>query len=135
MIITKTTEYSIRILSFMSLSNEKLFSAKFLQEHLKIPPRYLIRLLTSLTKSGFIKSKQGRNGGYIFVKSLDEIYVADIINAVEGKNPFNDCILGLDQCMFEKPCSMHHVWASAKKSIMQTLETTTLADFKKQQGL
>ncbi len=134
MIITKTTEYSIRILSFMSLSNDKLITAKFLQKHLKIPPRYLFRLLTSLTKSGFIESKQGRNGGYVFLKSLDEIFVSDIIDAVEGKNPFNDCILGLHECMFEKPCSMHHVWADAKKSVIKVLKNTTLADFRKEQG-
>lgn len=133
MILSKTTEYAIRILSFMSLRNEKLFSAKFLQDNLKIPPRYLMRLLTALSKSGFIQSIQGRNGGYVFVKNLDQIYISDIMKSVEGKNPFNECILGFEECLFLKPCAMHHVWADAKETIMHTFETTSLADSRKQQ--
>ncbi len=117
----------------MALSDEKLFSAKYLHEKLNIPQRYLMRLLTSLSKSGFIKSIQGRNGGYVFVKNLDQINVSDIIKAVEGKNPFNECILGFEECLFEKPCPMHNLWADARETILKTFESTTLADLRKQQ--
>ncbi len=108
-----------------------LFSSKILHEELEIPERYLRKLLTDLSKAGFIRSTRGRNGGYVFDKKLNEILLSDIIDTVEGFESFNSCILGVYQCNLENPCPMHHIWAETKKKILKTLTTTTLADLQR----
>ena len=132
MILSKTSEYSLRILSFMSQETYPLYTSKLLQEKLDIPYRYLRKLLTRLAKKGYISGTKGRSGGYVFKKKLEEIYLSDIIDAVEGFESFNSCLLGKYQCDLKNPCPMHEVWAETKEKILKTFTKTSLADIRDQ---
>jgi Rrf2 family protein len=128
MFLSKTSEYALRILTYMALNNETQFSAQNLFKELGIPKRYLMRLLTDLSKSGFIKATLGRSGGYIFARPLDTIYFAEIINSVEDIQSFEGCILGNAVCPIDKPCALHQIWEKPKQAFLETIKTTTLAD-------
>ena len=52
--INKTAEYALRIFGYMALDDNKLYSANDIYENLKIPFRYLRKLLTTLSKSDLI---------------------------------------------------------------------------------
>ncbi len=129
--LSKTSEYAIRILSYMARDTEKKYSAKNLIEKLHISDKYLRRLMTDLSKVGLIYSKQGRNGGYFFAKSTNEITVAQIIDTVEGMDKYTGCIMGFDECSDENPCVMHLVWVKTRNTLLKTFETTTLATLAK----
>ncbi len=130
MFISKTSEYALRILTYMALNNETQFSAQKLYEELDIPKRYLMRLLTDLSKSGFIAAIRGRSGGYVFAKPLDTIYFSEIIDSVEGLQSFEGCVLGNTVCPIDKPCAMHQIWEKPKQAFLETIKKTTLADLK-----
>ena len=123
---SKTTSYAISVLSFMAKHQETKYSAKKLNELLEIPWPYLRQLLTSLSKSGFIFSTQGRKGGFQLKKPADQIVLADIIDSVEGLNVFGTCIMGFKNCPFDHTCAMHDVWEGTRNSILNVLNTTTL---------
>jgi len=128
MILTKTTEYAVRVLAYMAKSGDQLLSAKYLHEQLDIPYKYLTRLMTDLAKSGYLMSVKGRDGGFRIIKDLKEISLANIVQTVEGMDSFNACILGFHECSSENPCAMHFVWEENKKQLLKTLKTTTLDD-------
>jgi Rrf2 family iron-sulfur cluster assembly transcriptional regulator len=130
MILNKTTEYSLTILSYMAISEDITFSAEFLHEELDIPRLYLRKLLTQLSRLGFIKSSKGRKGGFVFAMPMDEISLAYIIRTVEGSEVMESCILGHLKCKEERPCVMHETWLEAKSKMMDTLANTTLHDLK-----
>jgi Rrf2 family protein len=130
MFISKTSEYALRILTYMALNKETQFSALHLYEELDIPKRYLMRLLTDLSKSGFIKATRGRNGGYVFARPLDTIYFSEIINSVEDMQSFEGCVLGNAVCPADKPCALHQIWEKPKQAFLETIKTTTLADLR-----
>ncbi len=129
--LSKTSEYAIRILSFMARDAAKSYSAKFLVENLNISDKYLRRLMTDLSKAGLIYSTQGRNGGYSFAQSTEKITVAKIIDTVEGIDKYTGCIMGFDECSDENPCVMHLVWVKTRNTLLKTFETTTLAKLAK----
>jgi len=135
MFISKTSEYALRILTYMAHNSETQFSAQKLFTELQIPKRYLMRLLTDLSKSGFIKSARGRRGGYEFAKPLDNIYFSEIIDSVEGLLSFEACVLGNAFCPVDKPCVMHKLWDKPKKAFLDTIRSTTLADLKREQNI
>lgn len=128
MFLSKTSEYALRILTYMALNNETQFSAQSLYEELEIPKRYLMRLLTDLSKSGFINATRGRSGGYVFARPIETIYFSEIINSVEDLQSFEGCVLGNSVCPVDKPCAMHHIWEKPKQAFLETIKTTTLAD-------
>ena len=128
MFISKTSEYALRILTYMALNDETQFSAQNLYEELNIPKRYLMRLLTDLSKSGFIAATRGRSGGYVFARPINTIYFSEIIDSVENLQSFDGCVLGNTVCPVDKPCAMHQIWEEPKQAFLNTIKTTTLAD-------
>ena len=123
---SKTTSYAISVLSFLANYKGDKYSAKKLNEILEIPWPYLRQLLTSLSKSGFIFSTQGRNGGFQLNKPADQIVLAEIIDSVEGLNVLDTCIMGFKQCPFNHTCAMHEVWEETRNGILRVLNNTTL---------
>lgn len=112
----------------MATHEDVSMSATLLNDKLQIPYPYLRQILLNLSKRGFIHSKRGRNGGYAFSKSKEEISLADIIDATDGIDSLNKCILGFRQCPFNDECSMHAVWEKTRNNIIKVLKETSLAD-------
>jgi len=128
--LSKTSEYALRVLSFMINSDMQVFSAKYLIESLNVPDKYLRRLMTDLSKSGFIKSLKGRDGGYIFAKNANRIYLSQVIDAVEGMDKYEACILGFGDCNDDNPCSLHEKYSPIKEQLIQFLSNTTISELK-----
>ena len=126
--LSKTSEYALRILSFMAKEPKALYSAKSLVESLHISDKYLRKLMTILSKAGFIKSIQGRVGGYSFNKDIKKIYLSDIINTVEGMDKYKQCVLGFDNCSDDNPCVMHSTWVEVRTTFVKAVENKSLAD-------
>jgi len=128
---SKTASYALNILSFMATDENTKMSAKYMHKKLEIPYSYLRQVLISLSKSGFICSTKGRGGGYVFNKKMEDIYLADIVDATDGLESFNICILGFRACPFNSKCSMHSVWETTRDSTLKVLKETSLADLAK----
>lgn len=128
MTLTKTTEYALRTLRHMSHREHAVFSADLLHRELKIPKKYLQRLLTDLSKSRLLRSVRGRKGGFILARSTEQITLAEIIDAVEGFNAGERCFFGFERCVLDRPCAMHEVWTRTQNSLVLALSTTRLSD-------
>lgn len=128
--LSKTSEYALRVLSYMVNSDKQVFSAKFLVNTLAVPDKYLRRLMTDLSKKELVQSIQGREGGYILAKKSSNIYISQIIDAVEGLDKYDGCIMGFSTCGDENPCSLHKNYAPIKEQLHHFLSTTTLAELK-----
>ena len=127
---SKTTSYALSTLSFLADHEGEKYSAKQLNEILEIPWPYLRQLLTSMSKSGFITSVQGRKGGFVLQKSANLISLADIVDSVEGLEVLGTCIMGFKKCPFDHTCAMHETWEQTRESILKVLKDTTLAQLK-----
>jgi Rrf2 family protein len=113
----------------MAMNRKKLYRADEIYEHLKIPLRYLRRLLTDLSKTGLMQSIQGNKGGFRLNKDSEEITLLDIVNATESNKEKNLCFFGFQECQFgKKKCHMHDSWIAIIEGIEKLLKTTTLAD-------
>lgn len=127
---SKTTEYALRILSFMSNDETKLYTANEIFDELKIPFRYLRKQLTVLSKSGLMVSEQGIKGGYRLAKTPDQILLSEIVLATGEDVLENQCFFGFQNCALENKCAMHFKWISVNDKIAEVLNSTTLAELK-----
>jgi len=125
--LSKTSKYAFRILGHMAKDDKALYSAQQLHKEIDVPERYLRRLLTNLSKNGFIKSIQGRQGGFTFARDYSKISLLEIVDAIDGLESINGCILGYDSCAFNHSCPMHKIWEETKQKMIATLKNTTLS--------
>jgi len=126
--LSKTSEYALRILIFMAKQPEALYTASQLVRELGVSDKYLRRLMTNLSKSGFIRSVQGRDGGYAFLKRTDEITLFDVVDSVEGMDQLNGCVLGFSQCSCTNPCAMHDTWSGVRDKLNLVFRETRLSN-------
>ena len=126
--LSKTSKYAFRILGHMAKDESVLYSAQQLHKEIDVPERYLRRLLTDLSKHGFIKSIQGRQGGFTFSRDISQITLLDIVKAIDGLDSINGCILGYESCAFDHACPMHELWEETKQKTIKTLKDTTLSN-------
>lgn len=112
----------------MAKDEKALYAANQLHKEIDVPERYLRRLLTDLSKHGFIKSVQGRQGGFTFARDISKIFLIEIVNAIDGLDSITGCILGYDSCAFNHACPMHNIWEETKRKVIETLNKTSLKD-------
>ena len=126
--LSKTSKYAFRVLGYMAKDEKALYSARQLYRENNVPERYLRRLLTHLSKFGFIKSIQGRQGGFTFARDISKIFLIEIVEAIDGTELIGECILGYKKCAFNYSCPMHDIWEDAKMHVINTLSNTSLKD-------
>jgi len=126
--LSNTAQYAIRVISYMALKGESIYSASTLISKLNISDKYLKRILTKLTDSGLLISIQGRYGGFQLAKSADEIALIEIVAAMESIEKYFGCVLGFDQCSDTNPCSLHEKWIPVRTALLSFLEITKIAD-------
>ncbi|MGC8864484.1 MAG: RrF2 family transcriptional regulator [Bacteroidales bacterium] len=127
MVIHITTAYALRALLFMARRFPEMTTAREIVSELNIPNKYVRRLITRLSKAGFIRSQQGRNGGYVFIKSPDQINVMDLMVAMNDIAVLQNCILGFENCSDTHPCALHTYWAEIRKQMQELFKVSTLS--------
>ena len=131
MFLNKTTKYAISLLAYMANKPEELYSAELLHRELNIPRRYLRLLLTDLGRHGFIESTLGRNGGFQLSRDAKKTSMAQVIDALEGMGRYDTCFFGIENCVNDKPCTMHEAWSDTRNALLKTLEQTSIHDLGK----
>jgi Rrf2 family protein len=137
MFLNQTTKYALRVLMEMAEDEDKIYSAHFLHEKLDIPQRYLMRLLTDLSKHGFIESTRGRIGGFRFKMKPGDIYLSTVIDTLEGLEKYQTCFFGIENCQkqYTNKCTMHDPWQNIWKNLYEVLTTTTIGDLHEHEPL
>jgi len=123
---SKTTQYTIRALSFLYRYSEKSHSVNTLHKELELPYKYLTKLMTELVKKGLVNASRGRDGGFSLAKDADEIFLLDILEAIGESIEADQCILGFEKCDSSNPCALHNSWIKPKQMIDEMVNSTTL---------
>lgn len=66
------------------------------------------KLLQKLVKEEIINSIKGPSGGFYITDKQKNQPVINIIIAIDGKEVFTQCALGLSKCREERPCPFHN---------------------------
>lgn len=57
-----------------------------------------------------------------------EFTLLEILEAMEGPDWFNACMLGTEHCPCVSPCTLHAFWTQEKERIREQWNNTKLAD-------
>ncbi len=87
---------------------------------------YLEQLFSKLRRRDLVSSVRGPGGGYRLSREVEDIYVADIIDAVNESVDATGCG-GSADCQNGEVCLTHHLWLDLSKQIHGFLSDISLA--------
>lgn len=102
-----------------------------------IPPAYLEQLIAPLRRAELVTSRRGARGGYILSRDPSEIRVGDVYRVMEGPVAPMDCVsedLTDQTCPLIDGCETRPIWLKVRDSIIDALDSTTLADLAQKPG-
>lgn len=88
---------------------------------------YLEQLFSKLRKSALVKSIRGPGGGYLLNKSVADISIADVIDAVDESVDTTRC-REKGNCQEGETCLTHHLWRDLSVQIHSFLSDISLKD-------
>jgi len=128
---SKKCEYAIQAILLMSASeNNSVHPSEEIAKKLNIPKEFISKILQSLTESGMIESKKGKAGGFKLAKHPSKIKLIDIVEAIDGLESFNSCVLGFPNCSADNPCPVHDKWGQLREKAYEMLSKENLEQFK-----
>lgn len=89
--INVTTDYAIRVLLSLNSTGHRV-KIEEISDSMKIPYRYLNKVLSKLKNGGIVKSYEGLHGGYELTKDLKEISLWEVLNIMENTVKVNRCL-------------------------------------------
>lgn len=129
MLLSSACVYGLRASVYLAKGTETSYvSITKISEDLGISRHFLTKVLQQLTEADILESHKGPKGGVKLIEDGSNIYLLDIVAAIDGLDLFTECVLGLPGCGIEKPCPMHDKWAGTRESIREMLEETSLKD-------
>jgi Rrf2 family protein len=129
MIFSSATEYAIRGLSELAGRNS---AAPIMLDDLvagtSLPRDFVAKIFQKLVRAGILKSAKGRGGGFTLARPQHDVTLLNIVEAIEGPQLMDRCVVGLEQCNDSMPCSQHDLYKPIRQRLKDYLHTTTLAD-------
>ncbi len=90
---------------------------------------YLEQLFLKLRRAGLVESVRGRHGGYKLGRPSAEIFVAEIMTAVEEGTRMTRCFGdSMSGCVGESRCLTHDLWTALGDRIESFLASVSLKD-------
>ncbi len=126
--LTKKTDLAFQALSAIAEAEGKRVNGSELAVKLDISTQYLPHVVAPLTKAGWVSSVSGPRGGYTIMRSLDDISLLDLIEAVEGPIDESRCLHLGPVHSASAVCALHGPWTKARQALLDELATTQLND-------
>lgn len=104
-------------------------------ERQEISSKYLHALLATLKSAKLVRSVRGSGGGYTLAKAPGEIFVKDILEALEGPIAVVDCVADEDLCTRAGKCATRDLWTDLSKALEDKLTGFTLEELTRRQAV
>lgn len=126
----QATDYAFRtVLHLAALPAGTVVAAQTIADEEKIPVRFLLKIMRSLTAAGIVKSYRGVVGGYGLGRQAGEITLLDVIEAMEGPIAIHRCLAERTACNKHctEECPVHRNLAIIQDQFVAALRSLDFA--------
>jgi Rrf2 family protein len=130
MLFSAATGYALQALSRLPQDGSYML-VRELAEKLDLPGPFLAKVLQQLAQMGLLESAKGPRGGFRLARPADEIFVGEVVAALEGPGALDHCVMGFASCESTNPCPLHDAWTAVKAQVEVSMTQSSLAALQK----
>lgn len=123
---SQTAEYALRAVVYLAQHSAEPQRTQDIAESTQVPPAYLAKVLQGLREKNIVHLQRGIKGGVTLARSVDELTILDVVNAVEPIRRIETCPLDLKAHV--RLCALHRRMDDAFRVMEDTFRATTLAE-------
>jgi len=132
-LFSKQCEYALQAITYIAMKPARsATSIKELASALEIPYHFLAKILQDLTLKGLLFSMKGPTGGFGLAKQSRSITLLHVVEAIDGLDFANKCVMGFAQCDNSAPCAAHAHWKNLRQGIHSMLSKRNLSQVAKE---
>lgn len=125
--LSQTTEYALRAVVHLASHSPQPQTTNQISEATMVPRAYLAKVVQALVRAGILHSQRGVKGGVLLARSLDELTMLDVVNAVDPIQRIHTCPLGLP-AHGVRLCPLHARLDKALSMVEKAFADSTLAE-------
>lgn len=117
--LSNTCKSAIKAVIYLcsKFDTEENASIKEVAEFINANEHTVGKILQTLVKQNVIKSLKGPTGGFYITGEQQKKPIINIVEAIDGKQIFKSCGLGLSKCSASHPCPIHDDYKEARDLI------------------
>ncbi len=132
LLFSRHCEYALQAVSYLALKPPgTMTSSKEMTGRLKIPYHFLGKILQDLVYKGLLVSSKGPLGGFALASAPEHIALIQVVEAIDGREFANRCVMGFPDCSGKRPCAAHAHWAPIRERINAMLAGESIAELAK----
>lgn len=122
--LSRFTDYTLRVLFYVASNEDRLVTLSEIASYYEISVEHLRKVVHALSKSGYLDTYRGKNGGIKLAKPSSEINLAKVVGQAEGNEPLINC--SQQKCCLTGFCTLQGVLAQAQQAFMLVLKDYNL---------
>jgi len=126
--LTRFTDYSLRVLIYLGLQDNGRVTIKEISEAYSISRNHLMKVVSLLTRKGYVDARRGPGGGIALARSASEIVIADVVRDMEDDLNIVECFCEEGSCVIKPVCELKYALGKALTAYLDTLDKYTLSD-------
>ena len=126
--MSKMTDYGTVVMTYLAREPSRVHAASEIAEQVHMTVPTVSKILKSLARAGLVSAQRGTKGGYQLMRPANEISMAEVIDALEGRFGLTECTTVPGQCEQETSCSVRANWERINGVVRNALEGVMLAE-------
>lgn len=118
----------MRVLIYLALRTGGWVTIRQISESYGISRNHLMKVVSVLTRMGYVSARRGPGGGIKLARPADEIRLADVIQDMEDDMDLVECFCIDGNCTITSACQLKVILREALSAYLEKLESYTVQD-------
>lgn len=136
--LTDYTDYSLRVLLYLTVRGEGLSTIQDISDAYGISKNHLMKVVQQLGELGWVETVRGRNGGLRLADKSSALTVGEVVRATESDFALVGCFPDQQgarrSCVITAQCRLRGALEAARNAFLAELDRHTIGEVAQPQG-
>lgn len=126
--LTTFTDYSLRVLIYLAVSEHSQSTIREISQRYDISHNHLMKVVQELSQRGYLVASRGKHGGLRLALPSTAIKIGSLVRDMENDFALAECLGDNNHCLLTPACKLRSVFMEALEAFFVTLDAYTLED-------